>query len=446
MTKQFRAEEAISYAFADPAARHIAIVVHTLGSGGAQRRLVTLANAFAAAGRKVDFVAIRREGDVGSLLRPEVHVTVLNESDRPFWLRRLFDGRRELSEWVDAHRPDVLLGGITTVHLSASIACRQIEGERPLLVLRVSCHPDRFFPWTRPIKRALEPPQRWIHRRLYDRADLVVAVSEETANAVRSRIGEPERCVTLPNPVITDSFLRSLDDPPPHPWLSADVPVIVGVGRMAWQKRFDILLEAVAMVRRRRAVRLIILGTGKGRTLLERQAERLGIRDSVDFPGAVDRVGAWLAHSNLLVSTSAFEGSPAVLIEALAAGIPVVATRCPGGSAELLSDGVGGLLVPMDDPSATARAILRMIGRPFDRAFLRRRVARYGEIQSARRYVRALDSALLRHRGLREGDSSRSVDCDRPAHPELLVEEVAAVDSVVAGGGDERHSAAFTRR
>ena len=76
------------------------------------------------------------------------------------------------------------------------------------------------------------------------------------------------------------------------------------------------------------------------------------------MPGAVPDVGAWLAGADLLVSTSAYEGSPGVLIEALAAGVPVVATRCPGGSQQLLADGRGGRLVADGDPGAAAKAIL----------------------------------------------------------------------------------------
>lgn len=397
MTKQFPGEQFRRSAGArQGVAGHIAILVHSLNSGGAQRRLVTLANAFAAAGRQVDFVALRGGGDVHHLLDSRVRFTVLDSAPKPRWKPWFFEGRGRLRQWIGRHRPDVVLAGVTTVHFTALAACRTMAEDRPLLVLRASRHPHRHFPWSRPFKRLFEPVERAARWGAYDRAELVIAVSRETADALRSRIKEPERCVEIANPVVTADFVRSLDKPPPHPWFSDEVPVIVAAGRLAWQKRFDVLLEALAIVRRTRAVRLIILGEGRLRGQLEAQVRRLGLTKCVRMPGYVRDAGAWIGRARLLVSTSAFEGSPAVLIEALAAGVPVVATHCPGGSEELLRCGSGGTLVPTDDPAATAAAILETLERPCDRSALQRLAARYTEEASAAAYLAALDQALER--------------------------------------------------
>ena len=204
----------------------------------------------------------------------------------------------------------------------------------------------------------------------------------------------PERCVAVPNPTITPEFTASLSHVPDHPWIGGDVPLILGVGRLAWQKRFDVLIDALAIVRRTREFRAIILGEGRFRSDLERQVQRVGLEDAVSLPGNMPDVGAWMAHADLLVSTSAFEGSPGVLIEALAAGLPVVATDCPGGSVELLEDGEGGMLVPMDDAGATAEAILKMLDRPRDRQRLKRIAEPYTVEASAAAYLEALDRAV----------------------------------------------------
>jgi glycosyltransferase involved in cell wall biosynthesis len=172
------------------------------------------------------------------------------------------------------------------------------------------------------------------------------------------------------------------------------VPLILAIGRLTWSKRFDVLLEALAMVRHQAPARLIILGEGKARSELEGRVERLGLADAVALPGNVPDVGAWLARADLLVSTSVYEGSPAVLIEALAAGVPVVATRCPGGSEELLEDGRGGSLVPVDDAAAAAEAILAELGRKRDPAGLQQSVSRYAVEASAAAYLAALDQAV----------------------------------------------------
>ncbi len=375
-------------------ADHIAIVVHSLNAGGAQRRLVTLANAFAAAGRTVDFVALRRGGEVDKLLDPQVKVSVLNERPRPVWKPWTFEGWGRLTRWLERHRPDVVLAGVNTVHGTSVVAAERIRKRPPLLVLRASQHPLRSFPWSRPFKRMREPIERWFRRRLYDRADLVVAVSREVGDALRARLRHPQRCVDLPNPVVTPEFAASRSKVADHPWLREDVPLILAIGRLTWSKRFDVLLEALAKVRHQAPARLIILGEGKARSELEGRVERLGLADAVALPGNVPDVGAWLARADLLVSTSVYEGSPAVLIEALAAGVPVVATRCPGGSEELLEDGRGGSLVPVDDAAAAAEAILAELGRKRDPAGLQQSVSRYAVEASAAAYLAALEQAV----------------------------------------------------
>ena len=382
-----------------PAANHIAILVHSLNRGGAQHRLVTLANAFAEAGRKVDVVALRRDGDIDKLLDPRVTVSVLDERPRSVWKPWTFEGWAELTGWIERNRPDVLLAGINTVHGTATVAARRTRGQRPLLVLRASQHPIRSFPWSRPFKRLREPIERGFRQRLYEGADLIIAVSREVGEALRARLPHPKRCIDLPNPVITPAFTESLTKPADHPWLKDEAPLIVAVGRLVWSKRFDALIDALTTVRRTVPARLIILGEGKARPQLEAQIARLGLTDAVAMPGNVQNVGSWLAGADLLVSTSVYEGSPAVLIEALAAGVPVVATRCPGGSEELLESGSGGTLIPLSDPAATATAIMSELDRRRDPAVLGALVSAYSVEASTAAYLSELDRAVTTRGG-----------------------------------------------
>ena len=94
----------------------------------------------------------------------------------------------------------------------------------------------------------------------------------------------------------------------------------------------------------------MLLGEGKRRGEIERLVARLGLSERVELVGHVDGVAGWLARADLLVSSSLWEGSPGAIIEALEAGLPVVATACPGGSVELIEGTSGGILVPVRDP------------------------------------------------------------------------------------------------
>jgi len=139
---------------------------------------------------------------------------------------------------------------------------------------------------------------------------------------------------------------------------------MLGVGRMTPQKDFPTLIRAFAEVRRQRPARLIILGEGEERPGLENLIGELGLADDVALPGFRDDAIAYMACSALFVLSSAWEGLPTVLIEALAAGTRVVSTECPSGPREILQDGRLGALVPVGDASGLARAMIAALDRP----------------------------------------------------------------------------------
>jgi glycosyltransferase involved in cell wall biosynthesis len=152
---------------------------------------------------------------------------------------------------------------------------------------------------------------------------------------------------------------------PDHPWLApGQPPVILGVGRLSQAKDFPTLIRAFAKVRSRRAVRLIILGEGEARVELEALVGELGLADDVALPGFRENPMSYMAASALFVLSSAWEGLPTVLIEALAAGTRVVSTDCPSGPREILQGGLLGTLVPVGDATALADAMTDALDRP----------------------------------------------------------------------------------
>src|SRR5439155_17106213 len=106
-----------------------------------------------------------------------------------------------------------------------------------------------------------------------------------------------------------------------------------------------------------RPVRLVIVGEGSRRPELERLRHELELDQVVDLPGWIDNPFAMMSRAALVVQSSTYEGLPTVLVEAMACGTPVVATRCSGGSVEILEDGRLGRMVPAGDPAALAAAI-----------------------------------------------------------------------------------------
>ncbi len=234
-----------------------------------------------------------------------------------------------------------------------------------------------------------------------DRADLIIAVSQESAAAIAGLVSDPAKVVNIPNPTITARFRASLATRAEHRWFdeaeAGGEPVILSVGRLSPQKDVETLVKAVSVVNRSVPVKLILLGEGKRRKLVEGLVKQLGLTGRVQLLGHVEGVGGWLERADLLVSSSLWEGSPGAIIEAFEAGTPVVATACPGGSVELLACSTGGALVPMRDPEAMARAIIDVLAEGRDPVAIRALAQPYQDDGRAeRQYLAAIETALAK--------------------------------------------------
>jgi glycosyltransferase involved in cell wall biosynthesis len=225
-------------------------------------------------------------------------------------------------------------------------------------------------------------------------ADRVAAVSEAAARDLEALLRLPEgAAATLHNP-IWPMAASAADPADVHRWLGEPGPVLVAVGRLVAPKNHLNLLHALALMRRQRPVRLILLGDGPLREELTTAAAALGVEDAVDFAGFRADVADFLRHSDLFVLSSDREGLPLSLMEALSVGTPVVATDCRSGPRELLQDGRFGTLVPVRDPAALAVAALDALRRSHDPARLQARAREFEAEAIVRRYEAVLFPGL----------------------------------------------------
>ena len=168
-----------------------------------------------------------------------------------------------------------------------------------------------------------------------------------------------EKISIAPNPVDTER-IRTRAGPIANPCSGSGVG-LVSVGRLNRQKGFDLLLRAVAAVRREVAgLSLTLVGDGPEAAALKGLAKELDLQDAVVFAGHLDNPYPFMAHADLFVSSSRYEGSPNAVLESLACGTPVLAFDCPGGTGEILSEGRNGWLVPAEDTAAMADRLVRI--------------------------------------------------------------------------------------
>lgn len=333
----------------------IAFFLPSVRAGGAQRVIVNLAQGIAERGLPVDVVLAAAEGAFLDQLSPAVRLVDLRAG-------RLLRSLGPLIGYLRRERPRVLVSSISHANLIALWAARLARQATPVVVTEHTTVSQATAPGGRLAER-LGPH---LVRNFYPWAACVVAVSHGAAEDLARTSGIPrDRVRVVYNPVITPSLMAHAGRTPDHPWfVPGQPPVILGVGRLSRAKDFPTLIRAFAEVRGRRAARLIILGEGEDRAALETLVGDLGVAADVALPGFRDDAMAYMARSAVFVLSSVWEGLPTVLIEALAAGAPVVSTDCPSGPREILQDGRLGALVPVRDPAALADAILDALDRP----------------------------------------------------------------------------------
>lgn len=365
----------------------LAVLVSYTGDGGVEKMMNHLLRGFVDAGVQVDLLLMKARGGHVEGIPAEVNVIRLDA-------RTSLLALPAVTRYLRRQRPDALLAAKDRAGRVA-LRARRLARVPTRIVLRMGMHLSGSLA----DKTAL---QRWLRyrpvRRLYPLADAIVAVAQPVADDL-SRIGgiPSKRFRVIANPVISPSLSARAEEAADHPWLEAatrpETPVILAVGRLRPQKDFATLLRAFGLLHARRPCRLIILGEGPERDRLQGLARELGIAHHVDLAGFRTNPYPLMRAASLFVLSSRFEGSPNVLVEAMALGTPVVSTDCPSGPRDILAGGRLGPLVPVGDASALAEGMARGLEAPIEPGLLQQAVANYTVETSARAYLEALGIA-----------------------------------------------------
>lgn len=370
--------------------RRVQIFVSDLGATGVVRNAVAIANEAAASGYEVRLLTCDAEGILGKELSPSVAVVKLSGSDLAGRSRRakmrsvLLSYRRHCRAW----KPDILMSAGNHGHLLSTVAWLGLPGRKLLRISNDLAHGSRSLP-----ARALRAAKFWLVGKFADR---LVYVSHGLSRRPLP-VGQPSygRALAIPNGVDLERVRAAASQHCQLPWAGKDpAPVVLAVGRFARQKNFDSLLKAFAVARARRVLRLAFLGEGSRSEVarMKALAESLGVAEDVEFIAPVANPFPYMRASGVLVLPSLWEGSSNVILEALACGTPVVASRTAGDAAHVLGEGRFGLLVDPLDIEGMADAILRQVGP--DAVLPRGRAEQFSRSIALRRYMQLFDAML----------------------------------------------------
>lgn len=370
----------------------ITIVLSSLRGGGSIYAALNWANAWQQAGHQVRLVTIYPQEGVGNdfyvdpaIVVDEVDITEFPVSSQWGALKNLACRMLRLRKAITRTNPDVVIAFDGPVNVRTLLA--SMGNSVPVIVFE-QVHPSQYSLgnfWG-----------KW-RKRLYPGAAAVLNLTE-SGTAWSEKEFRPKLARTIPNPVL--------------PTESADMGMgrnekrIVSAGRLVEQKRFDLLLDAFALIADRFVDwNLIIYGEGEDRQDLEERVDRLGLRHRVEMPGWTDNLSERMAECELFVLSSGYEGFGNVVAEAMVVGLPVVSFDCVAGPSDIIRDGVDGLLVPHLDVPALAEAMSKVMEDDSLRASLASRTPEVLERFSLEKTMKLWDDLFIEI-GLSDGPSN----------------------------------------
>lgn len=335
----------------------ISLIIQDLFRQGAQYVTAIVARGFVQRGYDVDLVVSKVHRDL-ERERPDLKAFEVPWAARWIHLkdRKASHNVFELARYFKREKPDVVFSMSTNYDLAVGLAMWLCGRRRP-----------KFLPvehgayMERPVRlNMMQRLRRWAWCR---HVDLQLAVSEGVKSAlvnVRHRFPE-DKVFVVNNPAIDEHFWQKLSGAPQHPWLKEKVgKVFVAAGSHVAVKRYDTLIRAFARLKDQSA-RLIIFGEGSETENYKKLIAELGVQDRVSLPGFAENLPAEIKAADAFVVSSQSESFSIVLVEALAAGTPVVSTDCPLGPPEILQHGKYGLMCAVNDPASLADALQKVL-------------------------------------------------------------------------------------
>jgi glycosyltransferase involved in cell wall biosynthesis len=328
------------------------LLIPHLGGGGAERVIELVARHLPAEKYELHLGLITQAATDAEGLPPGVQIHALGA-------RRVRAGAFRLLRLIRRLKPDLILSGI--FHLNFLVLLlKPLLPRRSRILARQNGTVSSALAFG-----GLPGYTRLLYRLLYHRADRLICQTQSMAADLAQQLWLPEeRLAVLPNPVDVERIRSSIQMNPASPdgFRPGPGPHLLAVGRLAREKGFDLLLRALASVRREYPeASLLIAGSGPEEAALRAECRALGLDRAVSFAGQLADPWPYFQRATLFVLPSRQEGLPNALLEAAAAGVPIVALPASGGVVELVSGQRGVWLAPEVSAEALAASLLEAL-------------------------------------------------------------------------------------
>ena len=268
-----------------------------------------------------------------------------------------FSRTLELKRLIKQEKPAIIISFLARSNISALLAAKSFGKLCKVIVTEHGPVTDCLPETKKPILLYL------LRNFIYNKVDYLVGVSKGVTNNYGEVLRLPSnKLITIYNPLEIDDITKKSKEMINHPWFkNKRCPILLAIGRLCYQKGFDILIESFKKVRQEQEVKLIILGKGPDYDKLKNLIDLNKLSNDVDMIGFEKNPFKYMKNADILVISSRWEGFPCVLEEAMCVGTPIISTDCNFGPNEIIQNNKNGILVKPEDPAELYLVIKKLL-------------------------------------------------------------------------------------
>lgn len=322
--------------------KHISLLIPSLNTGGAERVFSILANELVK--KYTITLFILYEGNVSYNLNQEIELVFCKKNyvdkQTSFTsIKNHFSLIKYLKKEVKQRKSQLVLSFTTTTNVYAVLIGKSLSIPS---IISERVHPDY----------GIGKLWKLIRKKVYPSCSKLIVQTQQIKSSFEKYIDE-EKIRIIQNPI----------DPKLSSKVNSDIKrekIVLNIGRLTYQKNQDLLIKAFSKVSNS-DWKLMLVGAGEKNEEYKKLTHELNISEKVIFTGAVSDISQYLNSASIFVLCSRFEGFPNALIEAMHFGLPCIATTCPSGPEDIISNNENGLLIPVEDESTLNKELTTLI-------------------------------------------------------------------------------------